>query len=139
MGAAQKEGTPKLNFDRKSGIRHKQSTHKKDERTRKIGDVTLKEVFPYATETAFGKVDKALEAALEAVGVVFSTNGQTIMFPGYNDEEKEIPAEKAHEFAEFMKSELSKDNIRVTRTGTEVILNMGKADDPAVDQGHQKF
>ena len=125
-------------LDRASGVHKKALIQKKGERTRKIGDVTLKEVFPYATDKAFEKVDEALEAAREKLGVVLSTNGQLIMFPGYNDEKKEIPAEKAKEFEAYMRRELSKNNIQVTRNGMEVLLNMGGTDDPAEDQGHRR-
>ena len=138
MSVAKKKGASKLNLDRESGVRQKAPAHKTGEREREIGGVKLQEVFPYATDMAFESVDEAIEDAREKLGVVFSANGQTIMFPGYNDEEKEIPREKADAFAEFLRSELAAKNINVDKSGDTITLTIGKSDDPAEDQGYPR-
>jgi len=133
MSVAKKRGSSKLNLDRESGVRQV-ADNKKGERERNVGGIKLKEVFPYASEIAFEAVDRAIEEARQKLGVVFSANGQTIMFPGLNDEEKEIPEEKAEAFAEFLKRKLDANDIRVKKSGDTITLKMGSPDDPIESQ-----
>ena len=112
MSAARHNKATKLEPDRGSGVRHA-----KPERSKgipgKVGEVRLKEILPYVSDEVLRSVDEAIEAARDQLGVVFSSDGQVIMLPGLNDGPKDIPAERAADFADFMQRQLEPRNIKV--------------------------